>query len=178
MRLFPRLLAVAAATATTVAMLAAPAAAMPDPCPNGEPLCLYVNGFSLPIGVPAIFPTGVRPDHIPGPLVCDSSGTNCEQSYVVLGGVVVSGDGWSLGTLNVPGFGIGIDGTTTRLYFSQPTLGGGSGEPLGITVKIYVPLTPFYVPGTSPDCMAYENFDPVTVQTTGEGCVYVVTIAL
>lgn len=178
MRLLPRLLGVTAATAATVALLAAPAAAFPGECPNDEPICLYVDGFTVPVGTPTIFPTGVRPDHIPGPIVCDSSGTDCAQSYVVVGGVVVSSDPWTVTTVNVPGFGVGIDGTTVRTYFSPPTLTGGSGDPLGVTVKLYVPLTPFYAPGTSPDCMAYHHVGPVTVQTTGEGCVLVVTIAL
>lgn len=174
--LLTRLLAVTATTATLLGGVAAPAFATPDPCPGGEATCLYVNGFSIPVGTPTISPTGVHPSPIPGPVVCDSNGGNCHQSYFVLEGVTVATSGVTLATIDVPGFGIGYNGLQSTVYFSEPSVSGGSGQ-LGAVVKLYVPVSPFYLEGTSPNCAMYHNLEPVTVQG-GRMCTVVVTIAV
>jgi hypothetical protein len=180
-----RPLAKAALTASLTLLAlsaAAPASAAPlGSCPGGEPICVYVAG-SYPVTNPVVIPgRTIPPSYVPGPRVCDATGTQCVETWVAIPGVMVDSNGNTLGTLTIPGLGIGVgsDGRVTAYATTLPTF-TPTGSPLGVTAAVTIQdfLVVVSTPGGGEECGMPTNdtYGPVTVNSNG--CSSTVTIRL
>jgi hypothetical protein len=130
-----RACAVALASAVTVVGLAGVASATPDPCPGGAEPCVYLAGGTYALGNPVTYSTGVGPGTRTLLTHCDSSGGNCDSTFVVIPGLSVASSSSTLLTLTVPGEGVSLSGTTPTLYLGVPTASVGS-PPVGLTLHV------------------------------------------
>ena len=184
MRVMPKAALTAALTLPLVAALAAPAAADtaagPFDCPRGEPVCLYLSG-SFPITNPVSIPgTGTTARYFDGPDVCDHAGQNCITTWVAIPGTWVESTGGTIGTLDVPGIGIGITtGGGVTVYRSVPTFtpsGGTLGITASATTNDYPVLIGFDGIGYECGMPGSTTLGPLT--TTYGGCWTTYTISL
>jgi hypothetical protein len=139
-----RILRTAAATllaaAALTAVQAVPASAQdvipPLPaCPNGERPCVYLRPGTYTLGNPVTTSTGAGP--VTQALLnhCNSSGTDCDTTYLLLPGLAVASTSTAILTLNVPGEGVGLDGTTPTLYTGVPSASLGRVS-AGLTLNV------------------------------------------
>jgi len=123
-----------AVAATSPAVAAGPLGT----CPGGEPVCVYVPAGSYPIGNPvSVGPVGKPITYVELPKVCDSSGSECIRTFVIVPAASAGSSGGTVATLDFPGAGIGLNGTQAALYASAPTV-TPTGSTLGITVSVGV----------------------------------------
>lgn len=142
MRTLPKAALTAALTATMAASFVAPssAAAWPVACPKGEDICVYLSGTYDVTNPVAIGPVSSTARYVKLPAICNSTGTDCITPYVGIPGAGVASTGGSLGTLHIPGTGIGINSATGEgtLYVTDiPTFtpsGGGAGIEASVTL--------------------------------------------
>lgn len=179
-----RLLAKAALTASLAAVAAVtaavPASAGPlGTCPGGEPTCVYFSG-SFPVTNPVVIPgRTVGPTYVTGPRACNASGTECVATYFAVPGAMVDSNGNLIGTLTVPGLGVGVsgNGVVTAYALSAPTF-TPTGSPVGVTAGVIVPDFLVIVTGAG---VGYacggsfsDSYGPLTV--AGGGCVTTYTV--
>lgn len=147
MRTLSRLLAVATAAPVVAALLASPAAAVPAPCPGGEPVCVFVPATVIPVAVPATGPTTVSEVVVPLLNVCDPAHpTDCPiTAKLILPSATLTTTGATFATVNFPGAGIGISATgQPTLYLAAPTVvPGGTG--VGVVLEARIHLLPVFV---------------------------------
>jgi hypothetical protein len=183
-RTLSRVLAAAALAAPLLVAFGAPASASevvpPFDCPNAEPVCLYLSG-SFPVSNPVIVaPIGTTMTYVPGPRYCDTATGKCIATFVGVPGAMLSSSGNTLGTLNVPGLGVGVSATgQVTVYGAAPTF-TPSGSGLGIVASVTVPDFPVVV---AMDGLGYEcgspsstSLGPVTLAHVG--CATVLTVSV
>jgi hypothetical protein len=182
MRTFSRAALLAPLASGLVLTLGTPASADPvGTCPGGEPTCIYLPGASYPIGNPVgTPPIGPAPTVLTGPRVCDSTGTNCIETYVVVpGATVTSSTGTTFGTLNVPGLGVGVSSTgVVSIYQGTPTFTPG-GTAFGLSASVSTDPIPVYVTALGArECTdaGPETTGPVTTST--RSCLTTVTLTI
>lgn len=127
--------AVLAASSLAVVGLAGVASATPDPCPGGATPCVYLAGGTYVLGNPVPYSNGFGPGTQTLLTRCDSSGGNCDSTFVLIPGLSVTSTPSTLITLTVPGEGVSLSGTTPTLYLGVPTASLGS-PPVGLTLHV------------------------------------------
>lgn len=125
-----------AATAVVAAVApAAPALAVPGSCPGGEKVCVYLPAGSYTLGNPVTYYTASGPSSVVLLKHCNSTGTDCDQLTLQLVGYAISSTPGTVLTLNVPGEGVGLSGTTPTLYLGAPQASPGSTR-AGVTLTV------------------------------------------
>jgi hypothetical protein len=130
-----RTCAVVVASAVTVVGLAGVASATPDPCPGGAQPCVYLAGGTYTLGNPVTYSNGFGPGTMTLLTRCDSSGGNCDSTFLQIPGLSVASSPSTLLTLTVPGEGVALNGITPTLYLGVPTASVGS-PPVGLTLHV------------------------------------------
>jgi hypothetical protein len=167
------------ATAGLAVLTTGPASAAP--CPGGESPCVYLPGGTYTLGDPVTYSGGRTPTTVTALKHCDSTGTDCDFTYVNLPGFAVSSTSTAILTLTVPGEGVGLSGVTPSLYLGVPGA-GLAGTTLGLTLT--VSGTAFVLYDTTLNevitaCAAPKPIPPVTTFLSGYvGCSYSLTVSL
>lgn len=147
-------------------------------CPGGEPVCVYVPAGSYPIGNPvSAGPVGKPITYVELPKVCDSSGSECVRTFVIVPAASAGSNGGTVATLDFPGAGIGLNGTQAALYASAPTV-TPTGSTLGITVSVGVDA---FVVVTNQMVRECDGSGPTTVgpvTTSTYACVTTITLSV
>ena len=172
-----------AAAATVLNAGAAAAYETAASCPGGETPCVYLPGGSYTLGNPVTFYDGAAPSSRTVLRHCDSTGTNCDETTVQLNGYSISSSPTTVLTLNIPGEGVGLAGTTPVLYLGAPQAVLGSAR-TGVTLT--VSGTAFVVWDSSFDFLQFACnqlvVPPLTsgpsVSGTFSPCYYSFTVAL
>lgn len=181
MRALSRAALTASLALPLVLALGAPASAAGiGNCPGGEPTCLYVSG-SYPVTNPVVIPgRTIAPTYVAGPRVCNATGTDCiSTSFAVPGGSIDS-NGNTIGTLNVPGIGVGISSTgVMTLYVTTLPTFTPSGSAVGVTATVTVPefLVRVDRPGTGYECGPNSNTTVGVLTISHTGCSTTYTVA-
>jgi hypothetical protein len=87
-------------------------------------------GGTYTLGNPVPYSNGFGPGTQTLLTRCDSSGGNCDSTFVVIPGLSVASTPSTLITLTVPGEGVSLSGITPTLYLGVPTASVGS-PPVG-----------------------------------------------
>ena len=181
-RLLSRALVAAATLATTVVGLAPGASASgPAPCPGGETPCVYLPAGSYSLGNPVTTSIGIAPSTTVLLKHCNSTGTDCDYTTLNLPGLAVSSTASTILTLNVPGEGVGLAGTTPVLYLGLPSVSAPGTLSLGLSLTIsgtaFVVMDSSLAPLIS--CAGSIPVPPLTSHLSGYvGCNFTLTVTL
>ena len=158
--------------------VAAPASAAP--CPGGETPCVYLPGATYTLGNPVTTSTGVGPSTTTVLKHCDSTGTDCDYTYLNLPGLVLSSTSTAILTLTVPGEGVGLNGTVPTLYLGVPSVSGPGTTSLGLSLTVSGTAFVLYDTLLNPivACAAPKPVPANPVVTGTYGCSFTLTVSV
>lgn len=138
-----RLAAVAALSGAAVVATALPAdAAIVQNCSTGRDTCYVTSPLTIPVGTPALGTVGFERSAYAGPELCNTGTGECQRTWVLLPGALVSVAGTTLASVTIPSFGVRSGTGSPTVYYGVPgvladgTLDGAAG------VSVAVPIVP------------------------------------